>query len=202
MIARGLLIGVLVGLLGCLLAAPLHAQTLVAAARQQVGVTLLYDGSYQRLAYPMGDVPIERGVCTDVVIRAFRVLGRDLQQLVHQDMTRHFKRYPQNWGLSRPDRNIDHRRVPNLARFFERHGTVLNATVAPKDFQPGDLVTFTLPGNLPHIGIISNRRDPQGIPLLIHNVGAGTREEAALTSWPIVGRYRYSGEQPLRSRFE
>lgn len=164
------------------------ASDLVQAARDQVGRTLIYDPRYEKLAYPMGDVPIERGVCTDVVIRAFRGLGVDLQQLVHEDMRRSFKAYPQNWGLARPDRNIDHRRVPNLAAYFKRQGMALE----PGDYRPGDIVTWMLPGNLPHIGIVSDRADAaSGRPLIIHNIGAGAREEDMLLAFPITGHFRW-----------
>jgi uncharacterized protein len=160
---------------------------LVAAARDQVGRTLIYDPRYEKLAYPMGDVPIERGVCTDVVIRAFRGLGIDLQALVYEDMKQNFKAYPQSWGLARPDANIDHRRVPNLATFFARRGLSLDAT----DYRAGDIVTWMLPGNLPHIGIVSDRIAPSGRPLIIHNIGAGAREEDMLTAYPITGHFRW-----------
>src|SRR5688500_14368441 len=123
------------------------ASDLVQAARAQVGRTLIYDPRYEKLAYPMGDVPILRGVCADVVIRAFRGLDLDLQVLVHEDMQRAFKSYPQSWGLKRPDANIDHRRVPNLATYFKRRGMALE----PGDYRAGDIVTWMLPGNLPHI---------------------------------------------------
>jgi uncharacterized protein YijF (DUF1287 family) len=160
---------------------------LVAAARSQVGVTLIYDSGYQKLAYPLGDVPIERGVCTDVVIRAFRGQGIDLQALVHEDMKRNFKAYPQSWGLKRPDTNIDHRRVPNLAAYFTRRGMALE----PNDYRAGDIVTWMLPGNLPHIGIVSDRIAASGRPLMIHNIGAGAAEEDMLTAYPITGHFRW-----------
>ncbi|WP_395015224.1 DUF1287 domain-containing protein [Dongia sp.] len=164
------------------------ALDLVAAARDQVGRTLVYDPRYEKLAYPMGDVPIERGVCTDVVIRAFRSQGIDLQRLVHEDMRKHFQAYPQSWGLKRPDANIDHRRVPNLATYFKRQGLALE----PGDYRAGDIVTWMLPGNLPHIGIVSDRADPgSGRPLIIHNIGAGTREEDMLTAYPATGHFRW-----------
>lgn len=164
---------------------------LAEAARGQIGVTLIYDGSYQRIAYPSGDVPIERGVCTDVVVRAYRVLGVDLQQRVHEDMRAHFGKYPRNWGLNRTDRNIDHRRVPNLATYFTRHGQSLGTQGADADFLPGDLVTWRLPNNLPHIGVVSEQRHASGRPLILHNIGAGTREEDVLRVFEITGHYRY-----------
>ena len=164
------------------------ALDLVTAARDQVGRTLIYEPRYEKLAYPMGDVPIERGVCTDVVIRAFRGLDIDLQALVHEDMRAHFKAYPQSWGLKRPDANIDHRRVPNLATYFKRREMAL----PPGDYRTGDVVTWMLPGNLPHIGIVSDRVDPSsGRPLILHNIGAGAREEDMLTAYPITGHFRW-----------
>ncbi len=183
-------------LLLCLLHQPalagrgLSGGTLVEAARAQIGITLGYDGSYRRLDYPGGDVPIETGVCTDVVVRALQALGFDLQVAVHEDMRAHFARYPQNWGLRRPDRNIDHRRVPNLETWLRRQGAALGASDDPADYQPGDIVSWRLPGGLPHIGIVSDRR-VDGRPLILHNIGAGTREEDILFAYPIEGRFRW-----------
>src|SRR5579872_5305771 len=114
-----------------------EATRLVAAAYTQVGVTVRYDPAYRVLAFPGGDVPLDRGVCTDVVIRAYRGIGIDLQNLVNHDMRAHFKSYPQLWGASTPDPNIDHRRVPNLATFFARHGERLPVTAAARDYRPG-----------------------------------------------------------------
>src|SRR5262249_33511474 len=127
---------------------------LVAAAREQTRTPVIYDGSYARMAYPMGDVPANRGVCTDVVIRAYRAIGIDLQVLVHEDMRANFRLYPSIWGLSKPDTNVDHRRVPNLQKFLERAAAQLHGASARSTYLPGDLVTWMLPGNLPHIGII------------------------------------------------
>lgn len=167
------------------------ALDLVVAARAQVGVTLFYDSSYQQIAYPMGDVPMERGVCSDVVIRAFRTVGVDLQQEVHRDMKRHFSDYPKNWGLARPDRNIDHRRVPNLATWFKRQGYALPVSRDAAAYEPGDIVTWTLNGRLPHIGIVSDRRSEDGArPLVVHNIGSGAREEDALFAYRITGHFR------------
>ena len=171
-------------------AATLDPAQLVRDARAQIGVTTGYDGSYRTLAYPLGDVPQETGVCTDVVIRALRQQGIDLQQLVHEDMTRHFSAYPKKWGLKRTDRNIDHRRVPNLETWFARHGKSLSLT-DPDSFQPGDIVTWRLPGDLPHIGIVSDRRAADGTPLIIHNIGRGTQEENILNQYPRTAHYRY-----------
>ena len=167
-------------------------QQVVAAAKEQIGVTLMYDPAYQKLAYPRGDVPLERGVCTDVVIRALRRVDIDLQELVHRDMKAAWKAYPHpNWGLKRPDPNIDHRRVPNLAVFFTRHGQSLPVSEAAGDYAPGDIVTWTVPPGVPHIGLVADERTPQGVLLVIHNIGAGTRMEDRLFAWPITGHYRY-----------
>jgi uncharacterized protein YijF (DUF1287 family) len=169
-----------------------QARALIAAARQQVGVTLAYDPAYTRLNYPGGDVPRGRGVCTDVVIRAYRdALGIDLQQTVHQDMVRAFAAYPRRWGLTRPDRNIDHRRVPNLERFWDRKGARLGLVRGASEWQPGDLFTALVGGNLPHVGIVSDRVGANGNPLVIHNIGAGTREEDALFDHRLTGRFRW-----------
>ena len=130
----------------------------VAAARAQVGVTTSYDPSYVRLAYPGGDVPRDRGVCSDVVVRAFRGAGIDLQRLVHEDMAAHFRDYPALWGLRGPDRNIDHRRVPNLRRYLERRGFALPVTTQSVDYRPGDIVSWVLPNGLAHVGVVSDRR--------------------------------------------
>ncbi len=167
------------------------ALDLVTAARSQIGVTLIYDPSYQRIAYPMGDVPPERGVCSDVVIRAFRAVGVDLQQEVHRDMKPHFAAYPQAWGLSAPDSNIDHRRVPNLATWFERRGYALPASNDPAAYEPGDVVARVLGNGRPHIGIVSDQRSEVGIrPLVIHNIGWGAQEEDVLFEYRITGHFR------------
>lgn len=166
-------------------------QCLVDAGRAQVGVTRIYDPAYVRLEYPGGDPPIERGVCTDVIVRAYRAIGVDLQRLVHEDMRAHFAQYPNDWGLRRPDRNIDHRRVPNLARYFSRHGQSLGAASDDAGFLPGDLVTWRLPSGVPHIGIVSDRRGAGGTPLIVHNIGAGAQEEDVLHAYTITGHYRF-----------
>jgi uncharacterized protein YijF (DUF1287 family) len=170
---------------------PIHALDLVAAARAQIGVTLIYDPSYQQIAYPMGDVPMVRGVCSDVVIRAFRTLGIDLQQELHRDMKRHFAAYPKNWGLAKPDKNIDHRRVPNLATWFKRQGYDVPVSQDAAAYQPGDIVTWILDGGQPHIGIVSDRRSEDGArPLVIHNIGWGARDGDALFQYRITGHFR------------
>lgn len=171
------------------------ALRLVRAAREQVGATVIYDGSYRALAYPGGDLPIERGVCTDVVVRAYRALGFDLQKEVHEDMTRAWSEYPKLWGLARPDRNIDHRRVPNLATFLRRRGAELRLSDDPAAFRPGDLVTWRLPSGVPHIGIVSDRAAGDR-PLILHNIGAGAREEDVLFAYERTGHFRFDPLAP------
>ena len=169
-------------------------EKIVHAARKQIGVTLSYDPAYTAMGYPGGDVPRERGVCTDVIIRALRDgLGKDLQKLVHEDMKADFSKYPKNWGLKRPDKNIDHRRVPNLMAFFGRKHSSLpvGEKKDPGKFLPGDLVTCTVPPNLPHIMIVSDRKSADGVPLVIHNIGGGAKEEDRLGDFPLTGHYRW-----------
>ena len=167
------------------------AQKLIDAARRQIGVTLQYDPAYSQLTFPNGDVPRERGVCTDVLIRAYRdAFALDLQMLINRDMRADFAAYPHKWGLTRPDANIDHRRVLNLQVFFRHKGAELALGEAAL-FEPGDLVSMTLPGNLPHIGIVSDRLDDAGRRVFIHNIGQGAREEAVLGLYPLTGRYRW-----------
>jgi uncharacterized protein YijF (DUF1287 family) len=163
---------------------------LIASARAQVGVTKQYDPEYHVLEYPGGDVPREIGVCTDVVIRALREQGSDLQALVHEDMMRNFRLYPQAWGLRKPDKNIDHRRVLNLMTYFKRQGCAVPITDDPAGYQPGDIVMWNLAENLPHTGIISDRKTDSGTPLVLHNIGAGTQEEDALFTHKIIGHFR------------
>jgi len=159
-------------------------------AYQQVGTTTIYDGSYRRLPFPGGDIPLERGVCSDVLVRAYRHAGLDLQLLVNQDMSRSFLSYPQLWGLSKPDPNIDHRRVPNLAAFFRRNGTTLPVSARASDYIAGDIVTWRLASGVPHIGLVSDRSQ-SGRLLVIHNIGAGAQVEDVLFSNAITGHYRY-----------
>jgi uncharacterized protein len=167
------------------------AQRLVGDARSQVGVTLSYDPVYRQLDYPGGDVPASTGVCTDVVIRALREQGLDLQKAVHEDMRAHFSAYPKNWGLKRPDRNIDHRRVPNLMAWFKRQGMAQKVSDQPADYRAGDIVTWDLGGGLTHIGIVSDRASPAGVPLVLHNIGRGAQEEDILFGYRITGHYRF-----------
>jgi len=176
----------------CLGAGPTAQLTnVVTAARAQIGKTVRYDPAYRKLDYPSGDVPIESGVCTDVVIRALRSgPGIDLQQRVHEDMKGNFAQYPKNWGLKKPDPNIDHRRVPNLQTYFKRSGWEIEAKDGVRTFQAGDLVTCIVPPNLPHIMIVSDKSSPTGRRLVLHNIGKGTQEEDRLADFRITGQYR------------
>lgn len=168
---------------------------IVAAARKQIGQTLIYDPSYESIAYPMGDVALKRGVCSDVVIRALRGVDVDLQRLVHEDMKKNFSRYPRNWSLSKTDTNIDHRRVPNLATYFKRQGKAVSVTKVSTDYLPGDVVAWRLDNGRPHIGIISDAKDRlSSRPLVIHNIGLGAREEDMLFDYEITGHYRWFTE--------
>ncbi len=160
------------------------ATRLVTAALERTTHVVRYDGAYMKLDYPGGDVPADTGVCTDEVIRSYRALGFDLQKLVHEDMAANFKSYPQEWGLPRPDKNIDHRRVPNLQRFFKRQGASLPVTTNADDYKPGDLITCTVAGKLPHICIVVPNPSGQGRPWVVHNIGAGPKLEDRLFEFP------------------
>ncbi len=167
---------------------------IVAAAIERTNHSVHYDGAYTSIPYPNGDVAANVGVCTDVVIRTYRALGVDLQVLVHEDMAENFSAYPSKriWGLKSTDKNIDHRRVPNLQTFFLRKGKSLPVTYVTAEYLAGDLVTWMLPGNLPHIGIVTNRVSPStGNPLVVHNVGLGPKLDDMLFSYKISGHYRY-----------
>ena len=167
---------------------------LIAASIYRTTQDVTYDGSYFSIIYPNGDVPKNIGVCTDVIIRSYRELGEDLQLLVHEDMSENFDKYPSKriWGLSRTDKNIDHRRVPNLQAYFTRHGNKLPVSSNAKDYKPGHLVTWMLPGNLPHIGIVTNQYSKiTGNPLIVHNIGSGPELEDMLFSYTISGHYKY-----------
>jgi uncharacterized protein YijF (DUF1287 family) len=153
---------------------------------------VIYDPQYTRIGYPNGDVPADRGVCTDVIIRAYRKMGIDLQKEVHEDMIDNFKKYPQRWGNRQPDKNIDHRRVPNLMTFFTRHGTVKKITSNPRDYLPGDIVCWDLGGGITHIGMVSRKRSSDGQRyLIVHNIGAGQVCEDMLFEYTIIGHYAY-----------
>lgn len=174
-------------LLFVLLAAPAPASVLGSvqdAALAQTREKVVYDGRYVKISYPGGDVPAGTGVCTDVVIRAYRKAGIDLQVLVHEDMKANFAAYPKNWGRREPDANIDHRRVPNLMTFFKRQGEAKPITKVAADYQPGDVVAWDLGGGVTHIGLVV----PEGI---VHNIGRGPQREAVLFNWKIIGHYRY-----------
>ena len=173
---------------------PLDPKTaqLVAAAYARTQESEVYDGSYQRIPYPMGDVAEDRGVCTDLVIRSYRAIGIDLQQLVHEDMLRAFAEYPPVWGLAAPDPNIDHRRVLNLEAYFRRAGASLPMSMDQAAYRPGDIVTWRLPTGLPHIGIVTELRTPDGRhPIIAHNIGNGPELEDVLFKFPMTGHFRY-----------
>ena len=164
---------------------------LVAAARQQIGVTRVYDSAYVEMPYPGGDVPVERGVCTDVTVRALRTQGLDLQRAIHEDISAHFAAYPQNWGLKAPNPHIDHRRVPNQMRWFEREGWSQPITTNADDYVGGDIAAWKLTDSgLLHIGIVSDRKTPEGTPLVIHNIGSGAVEDDILFRHAVIGHYR------------
>lgn len=170
------------------------AEKIITEARKQIGVTVRYDPAYVSLGYPKGDIPRELGVCTDVVIRAIRdALDKDLQELVHLDMKANFSKYPKIWGLKSTDRNIDHRRVPNLMTFFTRKHTSIPLPKGDEKsvFLPGDIVTCTVPPNLPHIMIVSDKKNSSGRPFIIHNIGAGTQEEDRIDDFPVTGHFRW-----------
>lgn len=188
--------------LACIAAINTSASTferdIVGAAHERTAHEVRYDGAYLAIDYPWGDVPKEIGVCTDVVIRSYRTLGTDLQRLVHEDMKANFAQYPSAriWGLKRTDKNIDHRRVPNLQAFFKRHGQELPVTHNANDYKPGNLVTWMLPGNLPHIGIVTEKTNPTtGNPMIVHNIGRGPELEDMLFSYKITGHYKYVPEK-------
>lgn len=171
-------------------------QKVINSAKAQTGVTRFYDPGYSSIPYPGGDVPQEKGVCSDVIVRAFRAGGVDLQKEVHQDMTAHFRAYPNLWNLRRTDRSINHRRVANLMRFFERKRTGLPLSHRAGDYHAGDMVAWRLPNGRLHIGLVS---DVSSLPnavvkaalLVVHNIGYGTRNENVLFAWPIIGHYRW-----------
>lgn len=174
------------------------AQTLTAVSLSESAMALTrknvtYDGSYFSIEYPNGDVPSDKGVCTDVIIRAYRTLGIDLQKEVHEDMKANFHLYPKNWGLSRTDTNIDHRRVPNLMTFFERHGEVKKLSTDASDFVPGDIVCWDLGRGLTHIGIVVDKKSRDGKRnLIVHNIGAGQVVEDLLFDYKMIGHYSYN----------
>ena len=168
------------------------AEQLSNAALELTKQKVEYYPGYIRIAYPNGDVPANKGVCTDVIIRAYRKLGIDLQKEVHEDMAKNFHLYQKNWGLKKPDTNIDHRRVPNLMVYFKRFGMVKSITQNPNDYKPGDIVCWNLSGGITHIGIVVNKRTTDGNRyLIVHNIGAGQVLEDCLFSFKIIGHYTY-----------
>jgi uncharacterized protein YijF (DUF1287 family) len=171
-------------------------QKLVEAAMERTHHTVRYDSAYVRIPYPNGDVPAETGVCTDEIIRAYRAVGVDLQKEVHEDMLQNFSAYPnqRRWLLAHTDTNIDHRRVPNLMTFFARKGESLPVSARSEDYSAGDLVTWDLGGNVPHIGIIVNGKSARtGHYMVVHNIGRGPQMEDVLFNWKVTGHYRYFG---------
>ena len=151
-----------------------------------------YDPGYFTIEYPNGDIPNDKGVCTDVVIRAYRKLGIDLQKEIHEDMEADFEEYPQIWGLSKPDKNIDHRRVPNMMTFFERHGLTKKISRNPDDYLPGDIICWDLGGGISHIGIVSNIKSDDGKRyLIVHNIGGGQLLADCLFDFTIIGHYQF-----------
>jgi len=166
--------------------------TLSVSALELTKQEVAYDGSYYSIDYPNGDIPSNKGVCTDVIIRAYRLIGIDLQKDVHEDMRTNFDKYPKIWGLAKPDKNIDHRRVPNLMTLFERKGTVKPITNQPEDYSPGDIVCWNLASGVPHIGIVVHKKSDDELRyLIVHNIGAGQVLEDCLFDYEITGHYRY-----------
>ncbi len=156
---------------------------------------VIYDPAYYSIDYPGGDVPADKGVCTDVVIRAYRKMGIDLQKEVHEDMLAGFADYPRNWGLSHPDPNIDHRRVPNLMKFFEKHGVEKEMSDRPEDYLPGDVVCWNLGGAITHIGVVVNLKSDDGKrQMVVHNIGGGQVLADCLFEFRVIGHYFYQGK--------
>ena len=174
-------------------------EALVEAAQDRLKVSVRYNGAYVRLDYPGGDVPPDTGVCTDVIIRSYRAaFDFDFQKAVHEDMRANFSAYPKIWGLERADKNIDHRRVPNLETYLKRKGTELPVSQSVADYKAGDIVTWRLGGRLPHIGIVSDKKSREGTPLIIHNVGAGPQEEDVLFIYELHRHYRFIPSSELK----
>ena len=162
------------------------------AALELTKKKVVYDGSYYNIPYPNGDVPFGIGVCTDVVIRAYRANGVDLQKEIHEDMSANFNLYPNIWGLKKPDKNIDHRRVPNLMTYFERQGSKIPITSNGRDYRPGDVVAWDLGGGMTHIGIVVNKPSKDNKRYqIVHNIGAGQVLEDCLFDYNIIGHYRF-----------
>ena len=169
------------------------SKTIVHEARERTYAEVRYDPKYVKLTYPFGDVDPSTGVCTDVVIRTYRnAFGFDFQKAVHEDMRSNFSKYPKNWGLKRPDKNIDHRRVPNLETYLRRQGASVPMTKNPEDYLPGDIVSWRLGGRLAHIGIVSDKKAADGTPLIIHNMGQGPVEDNILWIPNMTGHFRFT----------
>ncbi|MCE9624708.1 MAG: DUF1287 domain-containing protein [Deltaproteobacteria bacterium] len=189
------ILGILISL--AMPSGPAFAETtpvgqIISGAISQTSQTLYYDPAYTQIPYPNGDLPSDRGVCTDVVIRAFRKGGVDLQALVHQDMQKNFSAYPKTWGLKQTDANIDHRRVPNLMTFFARKGKSLPVTQQADDYLPGDVVAWRLSNGLLHVGLVTDRPTfDTKRRLVVHNIGQGARLEDVLFAFQLIGHYRY-----------
>jgi len=179
-------------LIGIQVFAQFVPDSLCLAAIKLTQIDVHYDPEYYSIDYPNGDIPANKGVCTDVIIRAYRLIGIDLQKEVHEDMVENFEKYPQLWGLSGPDKNIDHRRVPNLMKFFERYGSVKSISLKPSDFEPGDIVCWDLGEGVTHIGVVACGKNPNGNKyLIVHNIGNGQVMEDCLFNYKIIGHYRY-----------
>jgi len=171
-------------------------QQLSDAAIERTSHIVIYNGAYRKLDYPGGDLPAMFGVCTDVVVRAYRAVGIDLQKKVHEDMKSNFPKYPNNWGLTQTDTNIDHRRVPNLQTFFTRKGLSLAKSLDPDDYITGDIVSWILPNNVAHIGIVVDELTAdKKRPMIVHNIGLGPKKDDILFKYTITGHYRYYGTQ-------
>lgn len=189
---KGLLLTLLALSLGGSTAFAASVESLVDTAQARTKISVRYDPAYVGLSYPGGDVPDDTGVCTDVIIRSFRkAYDFDFQKAVHEDMSAHFDAYPKNWGLSRTDKNIDHRRVPNLETYLTRQSAKLTPSKKPADYLPGDIVTWRVDGRLPHIGIVTDRKARGGTPLIVHNIGAGPVEDDILFAYPITAHFRF-----------
>ena len=170
------------------------------AAIELTNKSVIYNGNYYSIPYPNGDVPDGIGVCTDVVIRTYRSVGLDLQKEVHEDMEVNFELYPKIWGLSKPDSNIDHRRVPNLMTYFKRQGAEIPITDKGKDYLPGDVVSWSLGGGLTHIGVVVNKKSNDNKRfMIVHNIGAGQVLEDCLFNYTITGHYRFLEKNDLSS---
>jgi uncharacterized protein YijF (DUF1287 family) len=176
---------------------------LVAAAMDRTNHSVKYVSKYVHIDYPGGDVPRDTGVCSDEIIRAYRAVGVDLQKEVHEDMVKNWQAYPSKakWHQAHPDSNIDHRRVPNLMAFFSRKGESLPVSLRAIDYSPGDIVTWDLGGNVPHIGMVVNEKSAESRRfMIVHNIGQGPKMEDVLFSWKITGHYRYFGPLPEQGR--